>query len=74
MTCITRCCGTLFEMAFWLTDVAALGYNVPPRFLLLIRLPLVLTVAVGVVLIVHNPVPPAAGRPATRHGRRAGRG
>lgn len=64
MTCITMCCGTVFEMAFWLTDVAALGYNDTTRFLLLVRLLLVLTVAAGVVLIVRNPasvrLPPLA--------------
>lgn len=52
---ITLCFGAFFELAFWLTDLAALGYNATTQLLLLARLLVALSVAVGLYLVARNP-------------------
>lgn len=47
--------GVIFELTFWLTDVAALGYNSTTQMMLLARLVVALTVAVGFYLLARYP-------------------
>ena len=47
--------GVIFELAFWLTDVAALGYNKTTQAMLLARLMVALTVAIGFYLLAKYP-------------------
>ena len=47
--------GVGFELTFWLTDVAALGFNRTTQMMLLARLMVALTVAVGFYLLAKFP-------------------
>ncbi len=47
--------GVIFELSFWLTDVAALGYNKTTQMMLLARLMVALTVVLGFYLLAKYP-------------------